>query len=276
MNTVEIKNLTKRYNDFVLDDISFDIPTGSIVGLVGENGAGKSTTIGAILNTVSYDGGSISVFGNSNLDKSFDEAKQDIGIVIDGAAFPESFTIKDAKSVLKETYDKFNSKCFDGYIDTFNLPLKKKFKEFSRGMLMKFSIASALSHSPRLLILDEATAGLDPLVREGILDILNEYTRDEKNTILITSHIVSDLEKICDYIVFIHQGKLIVNEEKDLLMEKYALLKTDDIESIAPEAIVRKKKTSYGYDLLVQKDKIPSSFRTELTTLEDIVIFLSR
>ncbi len=276
MYSIEVKNLSKMYKDFTLKDVNFAVPTGSIVGLVGENGAGKSTTINSILGVCGYDEGEILVFGDSNRDDSFVASKQEIGAVIDGASFPESLTPNNIKSILKSTYNRFDGELFDDYLLRFNLDGAKRLKELSRGMKMKFSIAAALSHRPRLLVLDEATSGLDPLVRDDILNILNEFTRSEQNSVLFSSHIVSDLEKICDYIVFIHDGRLILFEEKDALMERYAILKTANIDDIPPDAIVRQKRTDYGYELLIKRDDISKAFVTEVTTLEDIIIFLSK
>ncbi len=276
MYSVEINHLTKRYKDFALEDVSFCVQKGSIIGLVGENGAGKSTTINAILGVCDYDEGEIKVFDKNNREDSFLASRQDIGAVIDGASFPESLTPNNIKSILKSTYQNFDGELFDSYLQRFNLNAAKRLKDLSRGMKMKFSITAALSHRPRLLVLDEATSGLDPLIRDDILDILNEFTRQEENSVLFSSHIVSDLEKICDYIVFIHEGRIVLFEEKDTLMERYAILKTARIEDIPTEAIVSKKRSDYGYELLIKRGEVSKAFVTEVTTLEDIIIFLSK
>lgn len=278
INAIEIANLTKAYKGFTLDNISLNLPTGTIMGLVGENGAGKSTTINLIMDTISADFGSVSVLGTSNKSKEFLGIKQDIGIVLDEANFPEVLNAKNINSIMKATYERWNEQTYYDYIKKFNLPPNKKFKEYSRGMKMKLSIAVALSHEAKLLILDEATSGLDPMVRDEILDVFNDFTRDETHSILISSHIISDLEKICDYIAFIHKGKLIISEEKDALIEKYAVIKLSQTQfaELPPQAIRGKKKTSFGYEVLVIKDKVSSAFATEKTTLEDIVLFMAR
>ncbi len=278
MNAIEIKNLTKSYNEFKLDNLNFNLPSGTIMGLVGENGAGKSTTIKLIMNAIAADSGTITVLGDSNKSKNFNEIKQDIGIVLDEANFPDVLNVKNINKIMKNTYKNWDEKTFFNYLESFDLPQNKKFLDFSRGMKMKLSIAVALSHNPKLLILDEPTGGLDPMVRDEILDILNEYTREENHSILFSSHITSDLEKICDYIAFIHKGKLLLCEEKDVLIESYAIARLSDGEflDIPEEAIAGKKKTNYGYDVLVQKDKINSAIETERTTIEDIVLFMAK
>lgn len=278
MNAIEVNNLTKSYGDFTLDNISFTLPAGTIMGLVGENGAGKSTTIKLIMDAAKADSGNISVMGTSNQSKDFTELKQDIGVVLDEAYFPEVLNAKNINKIMKSTYQNWSEDIYFGYIDRFNLPLDKKFKDYSRGMKMKLSIAVALSHNPKLLILDEATSGLDPMVRDEILDVFNDFTRDENHSILLSSHIVSDLQKICDYICFIHKGKLIMSEEKDVILNKYAILKLSaaDFESVPTEAIISKKKNSFGYEALVKKDEINSALKTEITTLEDIILFMAK
>lgn len=278
MNSIEVKNITKSFDDFILNDTSFKLPTGSIMGLVGENGAGKSTMIKLIMNTLKADSGEVSVLGVSNLSKEFTDLKQDIGIVLDEAYFPEVLNTKNINNIMKLIYKNWNEDSFFGYTKRFSLPLNKMFKDFSRGMKMKLSIAVALSHNPKLLVLDEATSGLDPMVRDEILDIFNEFTRDENHSILLSSHIISDLEKICDYICFIHKGELLLSEEKDLLLEKYAIIKLagNQIESLPTDSIVSKKKTSFGYEVLVQRDRINATFSIENTRLEDIILFMAK
>ncbi|MDD2504305.1 MAG: ABC transporter ATP-binding protein [Candidatus Neomarinimicrobiota bacterium] len=278
MKAIEIQNLTKSYGDFTLKNISFSLPMGTIMGLVGENGAGKSTTIKLIMDTVTADCGTISVLGMSNKSKEFTALKQDIGVVLDEAYFPEVLNAKNINSVMRASYQNWNEDVYFSYIKRFSLPLGKQFKDYSRGMKMKLSIAVALSHNPKLLILDEATSGLDPMVRDEILDVFNDFTRDETHSILLSSHIVSDLEKICDYITFIHKGSLMLCEEKDVIIDKYAVVKlsNNDFGTVPTDAIVRKKKTSFGYDALVLKEKINASLKTEHTRLEDIIIFMAK
>lgn len=278
MNAIEVKNLTKKLGSFTLDNISFNLPSGTILGLVGENGAGKTTAIKLIMNSFSADSGSVSVLGADNTSAKFKDIKQDIGVVLDEAYFPEALTADNINKVMKNSYKNWNEEVYYAYIKQFSLPSNKQFKDFSRGMKMKLNIAVALSHDPKLLILDEATGGLDPMVRDEILDVFNEFTRDEAHSIILSSHIVSDLEKICDYIAFIHKGKLVLCEEKDAILETYAIVKTTDASftALTPQSIVNKRKTAYGYDVLVLTEKISPAFILEKTTLEDIILFMAK
>lgn len=272
-NAIEIKNLSKKYKTFTLNDINLTLPTGTIMGLVGGNGAGKSTTINLILNYIKATTGEVFVLGQRNTDENFYKVKNDIGVVFDECKFPVSFNIKKLNSVFKNAYENWEEETFFSYCKRFDLPEKTNIKSYSKGMKMKISIAVALSHQAKLLILDEPTSGLDPMIREEILDVFNEFTRDENNSILISSHIVSDLEKICDYIAFINKGSLLLCEEKDKLLEKYAILKTDQAEDIPSEAIILKKSDT---EYFVNKELISSAFITEKTTLEDIIISFSK
>lgn len=278
MNAIEIKNLSKSYPGFDLRDINLALPTGSIMGLVGENGAGKSTTLKLIMNAISRDSGSVDVFGVNNQSNEFNAAKEDIGVVLDEAYFPEVLTPKNVGIVMKNTYRNWDDACYQSFLEKFRLPESKAFKDFSRGMKMKLAIAVAMSHNPKLLILDEATSGLDPIVRDEILDIFNDFTRDETHSVLLSSHIISDLEKICDYIAFIHNGRLLFCEEKDLLLEKYAVVKMSkvDFEGIPEEAVKGRKASKYGVEALVLKSAVSGVFNTEYTTLEDIILFLAK
>lgn len=278
MNAIEINNLSKSYPGFELRDINLTLPTGAIMGLVGENGAGKSTTIKLIMNAISRDSGSVKVLGVDNLSGEFIAVKEDIGVVLDEAYFPEVLTPENVGKVMKNTYRNWDDECYYNFLNRFRLPEKKAFKDFSRGMKMKLAIAVAISHKPKLLILDEATSGLDPIVRDEILDIFNDFTRDETHSVLLSSHIVSDLEKICDYIAFVHNGKLLFCEEKDKLLEEYAIIKMskDDFEKMPKEAVKGKKISKYGVEALVLKAAVSNTFSTEYTTLEDIILFLAR
>lgn len=278
MNAIEIKNLSKSYDGFTLSDISLSLPEGAIMGLVGENGAGKSTTLKLIMNAITRDGGSVSVLGVDNRSPEFGAAKQEIGVVLDEAYYPEVLTARDVGKVMAGTYKNWDAARYKQCLERFTLPEKKIFKEFSRGMKMKLAIAVALSHDPRLLILDEATSGLDPMMRDEILDIFNDFTRDETHSILLSSHIVSDLEKICDYIAFIHQGRLLLCEEKDVLLEEYAVLHLGrgELQAVPPEAVVGRRTSPYGTEVLVKKSEVSSAFKAERTTLEDIILFMAK
>lgn len=276
MDAITIKNLSRSYKDFHLDDINLSLPRGCIMGLIGENGAGKTTLINLIMNVIRRDKGSVAVLGVDNRSEGFRKIKEEIGIVPDEAYFPETLTARNVHNVMKYTYHNWREERYFSLLDHFSLPLKKSFRDFSRGMKMKLAIAVALSHDPKLLILDEATSGLDPVIRDEILDIFNDFTRDERHSILISSHIVSDLEKICDYIAFLHQGKLLFCEEKDRLLEKYAVLKVPRVKlhDIPAEALVGVKENDFGAGVLVRRELVSAAFPTEHTTLEDIMLFL--
>jgi ABC-2 type transport system ATP-binding protein len=278
MNALEITNLSKIYTDFSLDNISLSLPTGSIMGLVGENGAGKSTTIRLIMNTISRNSGEISVLGTDNRSEQFNRVKEDIGIVLDEAYFPEVLSARNINLIMKNTYRNWDEACYFEYLREFSLPDRKAISEFSRGMKMKLAIAVALSHDPKLLILDEATSGLDPIIRDEILDIFNDFTRDESHSVLLSSHIVSDLEKICDYIAFLHKGKLIFSEEKDRLLEEYSVVRLTKtaFEKIPPSAVKGKKETDYGIEALIQRNPALTHLKTERTGIEDIILFLAK
>lgn len=275
MNAIEIKGLTKSFGDFKLDSLDLTLPQGTIMGLVGENGAGKSTTINLILDIIKKDSGAITLLGKDNMD-NLHLTKQEIGVVLDDVGIPECLTPVQVGKIMKRTYSNWNQEVYDGYLNTFKLPLNKKFKEFSRGMKMKLGIAVALSHNPKLLILDESTSGLDPVIRDEILDIFCEFTRDETHSVLISSHIVSDLEKICDYIAFLHRGRLILCEEKDALKEKYAIVRcsVEQLADFEPSAIIGTKKNAYGVELLVQRDKIPNDVEKSTVDIEQLFIFM--
>ena len=278
LNAIEIRGLVKEYPGFRLDSLDLALPSGSIMGLVGENGAGKSTTIKLIMNAVHRDGGTVSVLGTDSRSAAFNEVKEDIGVVLDEAYFPEVLNASDVGRIMANTYRNWEPDTYEGYLQRFGLPRDKAFKDFSRGMKMKLAIAVALSHQAKLLILDEATSGLDPMVRDEILDIFNEYTRQEDRSILLSSHIVSDLEKICDYIAFLHKGKLVLCEEKDRLLDEYALVRLSHqrLADLPEGGVVGVENDPYGVRALVRRDMVPHDLPLEHTNLEDIILFLAR
>lgn len=278
MNAIDCRDLTKSYQDFTLDHITFSLPSGCILGLVGENGAGKSTTLKLLMNALSRDEGTVSLLGSDNKSPAFLQTKQDIGVVLDGACLPEVITPQELGKLMALTYTHWNQAQYEHYLDRFAIPRRKQFKNFSRGMKMKLAIAAALSHEAKLLLLDEATSGLDPMIRDEVLDVFNDFTRDENHTVVFSSHIVSDLEKICDYIAFLHKGKLILFEEKDRLLEEYALIKLSpqQLAELAPDALVGVKENPYGAEALVRRAQIPTDFIPEHTSLEDIILFLAK
>lgn len=278
MNAIEIKGLEKRYDGFQLGSFDLTLPSGCIMGLVGENGAGKSTTIKLIMNAIGRDAGEISVLGVDNRSAGFRDIKEDIGVVLDEAYFPEVMSARNVGKVMALTYKNWDAAAFEGYLKKFSLAPDKIFKDYSRGMRMKLAIAAALSHGAKLLILDEATSGLDPMARDELLDIFNDFTRDESCSILLSSHIVSDLEKICDYIAFLHRGRLVLCEEKDRLLEEYALVRLPEerLSELSEESVISRRASGYGTEALVLRGGIPAAIPTEHTSLEDIILFLAK
>lgn len=272
MNAIEIKNLCKKYKDFELDNLNLTLPSGCIMGLIGENGAGKSTTIKLILNILKKDEGSITILGKDSTKLN----KEDIGIVFDEVGISGSLNAKRINKVMKSIYKNWQEDVFFKLLDKFSLPKDKYFKDFSRGMKMKMGIAIAMSHNAKLLILDEATSGLDPVVRDEAVEMFSEFTRDENHSVLISSHIVSDLEKICDYIAFIHEGKLMLCEEKDRLYEEYCVVKcsAEDLNKIEPSAIIGKRENKYSVEAIVKREKAPIELNSSPIDIEQLFIFM--
>ena len=280
-NAVELKNVCKTYIDFELNDINFKLPKGYVMGFIGENGAGKTTTIKAMLGLVNIDGGSIFLLGEDMSMPMKDRRKkrimEHIGVVMDDAGFPEDSNIYDIEKIMKSCYATWDSARFNEYLDKFKLTRKKKIKEYSKGMKMKLKIAAALSHDCRFLILDEATSGLDPVARNEVLDIFRDFIQNEECSVFISSHILSDLEKICDYITFICRGRIVFSESKDRLIEKYGLLRCsrEDFESIDKEAVISSKVSAFNVEALVEKDKVNRAFIVDNAKIEDIMIYFS-
>lgn len=274
MNAVEVKDLTKKFEGFTLDKISFTLPAGCIMGLVGENGAGKSTTIKLLLDMLRKDGGTISILGKDEKRVS----KDDIGVVFDECRFHESFTAKDINQVLKSIFQRWNEQQFFDYLNRFEVPSNKKLKEFSRGMKMKISIAAAVSHDAKLLLLDEPTSTLDPVVRDEMLDIFYDFISDEQHSIIISSHIVSDLEKVCDYIAFMHKGKMILCEEKDRLLQECRLAQMSEAEfsAIDKDEIIGSRKTPFGITAVIRKAAAAQIRNTQPINLEDLFVYMIR
>lgn len=273
-NSIEIKGLCRKYPQFQLKDISFNVPCGTVMGFIGENGAGKSTTIKAILGLLNKGEGSIKVLGENAADLS-PAVKEKIGIVFDGLSFPETLNAVQLDKVMAGLYKTWNSEVFFGYMKRFDLPLKKKFKGFSRGMQMRLSIAAALSHDPQLLVLDEPTSGLDPVMRSEILDIFLEFMQDETHSILLSTHITSDLEHIADYITFIHKGELIFTQERNEMRDKYRILKCtpEDVERMDKADIIGMKKTRFTVEVLTDAaDKYPDIV-ADIPSIEDIMVY---
>ncbi|MCI9201390.1 MAG: ABC transporter ATP-binding protein [Lachnospiraceae bacterium] len=257
-NILELQQICKSFpkSNFILDKLSFSLPYGSILGFVGENGAGKTTTIGCILNTVRKDSGMVKLFGKEMRDTDTD-IREKIGVVYDGDNFPGFWSAKQLSQVMEGIYTQWDNALFQKYLENFHLPVKQKIKNYSRGMTMKLAIAVALSHHPQLLILDEATSGLDPIMRDEMLDVFLEFVQEESHSILLSSHITSDLEKVADYITFIHNGKLILTASKNDLVYHYAVMRCRESQFLAldPGDIIAYRKRDFQIDVLVDNGK---------------------
>ena len=276
--TIKVKNLNKKYEGFELKNISFEIPEGSIVGLIGENGAGKTTTIKSILNIINSEG-EIQVLGK-DIKQNEKEIKSKLGVVLDDSFLSEYLTPKKINSIMKNFYNTWDKELFENYIKLFKLPENKMIKEFSSGMKMKLKIATAISHKPQILILDEPTSGLDPVVRNEILDIFRQFiAEDEKRSILISTHITTDLEHISDYIMFIKNGEITLNLPTSEILENYGIVKCDekDFSKISKEDYEYYKKEKYQYEVLVNnKNSIKNKYgisTIDKASIEDIMLF---
>ena len=277
-NAIEIRNLTKRYDGFTLDNVSFAVPKGCIMGFIGQNGAGKTTTIRALLNIIKTDGGTIRMLGLDHIKDEYAVKKQ-IAAVFDELPFHESFNANHVNTMFKGLYGNWNEEAFFAYLDRFCLPRKKKIAKFSKGMKMKLQIATALSHGAKLLIMDEATTGLDPVVRNEILDIFREFIQDEDHSVLMSSHITSDLEKIADCVTFIDKGKILLTGYKDDILERHAVMKCTkaDLEAIPAADYISARVNDFGAELMVvdldaARRQYPE-FTFDHTTLEEIMLF---
>ena len=277
MNAIEITGLCKSYPGFALQNINLTLPSGCILGLIGENGAGKSTTIKLMLDMLRRDKGEIRLLGQDNRE-NLRLLKEDIGVVLDEVGLPACLNAVQVGKIMKKTFRNWDEAAFTGFLRKLSIPENKKFQELSRGMKMKLGIAVALSHQAKLLILDEATSGLDPIVRDEILDIFCEFTRDESHAILISSHIVSDLEKLCDYVAFLHKGQLLLCEEKDTLRERYAIIHctAEALARIPSSSIVGKRDSAYGVEAIVERTAIPANVAKNPVDIEQLFIFMAK
>ncbi len=273
MNAIEITNLTKKYNGFTLENLDLTLPGGYILGLIGENGAGKSTTIKLILDMIKRDGGSVKILGRDN-SKEIKLIKEDVGTVFDEVGIPECLNAVQVGKIMRGTFAQWNPVFYRGLLERLTVPIDKPFGKLSRGNKMKLGLAVAMSHNAKLLLLDEATSGLDPVVRDDVLDILNEFTRNEEHSVLMSSHIVSDLEKICDYIAFLHKGKLILFEEKDALLAEYGVIYCAEsrLSELDPTAIKHKKITPYGAEAIVKRSAVPSGTELSPISIEELFV----
>lgn len=277
-NVVELKDVTKDYGDFKLDQVSFTVPEGSVCGFIGQNGAGKTTTIKLMLDVIKADQGKIRLF-DENIEKDSARLREDIGVVFDEMGFHEFMTGRDINIMMKNIYKNWDEEMFFDYLKRFSLPSRKQCGDFSRGMRMKLQIAVALSHHAKLLIMDEPTSGLDPIVRNEMLQIFREFVIEEDHTILLSSHITGDLEKLADEVVFINAGKIVLSGNKDDILEKHGLLKCkkSELEKISAPLIVNVQPGTFGVEVLVNDrracEKLYPQMVIEPATLEDIMLF---
>lgn len=276
-NAIEMKGLTKRFPGFTLDGLNLTLPSGCILGLIGENGAGKTTAIKLLLGMLKPDEGSAHVLG-VDTGGDLQALKEDIGVVLDEPGLPHMLKAAQVDKVMGRIYKSWSSQDFTALLRRLAIPADKPYGDFSRGMKMKMGLAIALAHKPRLLLLDEATSGLDPVVRDDVTDLLLDFTRDEGHSILLSSHIVSDLEKVCDYIAFLHKGKLMLMEEKDTLLNEYVLLQCSlrEAEQIAPDAVIGRRDTPYGCRLILRRDAAPAGAALGSISIEELFIFMAK
>ena len=278
-NALELWHVSRRLGDFELRDVNLTLPKGCILGLVGENGAGKSTTIRLLTGELWPDSGTVSVLDAEPGGPDFRAVKERLGVVLDDAWFPEILNARQVGTMMAMTYESWDAELYESYLTRFTLPREKNFKDYSRGMRMKLAIAVALAHRPEVLLLDEATAGLDPIVRDEVLEIFREFSEAEDHAILISSHILSDLEKLCDYIAFLHQGKLLFCQEKDRLLETYGLFvgTRQQAEELAEDAVLAREDSGFGgVRAIVRRDAVPACLPLEKPTVEDIILAMVR
>lgn len=273
MNALELHGLEKHYPDFTLGPIDLELPGGTVCGLIGENGAGKSTTIKLILDMIDREAGTVKLFGQEEITPL---AKADIGVVMGGEGIPTCLTAPQVGQVMAGIYPNWDTDAYTELCRRFDLPENKRYGDYSTGMKMKQCLAVAFSHHPKLLLLDEATNGLDPVVRDELIDLLLDFVRDENHAILISSHIVSDLEKLCDTIAFLHKGKLLLCEDKDTLREEYALWHgtVAQLEELAPDVVVSQRVTPYGAEALVKRDGVPTGSALTPVSIEELFVLM--
>lgn len=277
-NILEIRDLSKDYGDFLLDKISFSLPRGVIMGLIGENGAGKSTTINCILNEIQKSGGEIRIFGKDHIADEI-EIRDKLGIVFDENHFPDIFSPSEIGRMMSGVYSRWEWPVYRQFLEKFELPEEKKIKDFSKGMKVKMAFAVALSHNAELLILDEATGGLDPVIRDDVLDMLLDFVQDESHSVLVSSHIISDLEKVADYITFLHKGKLVFTHEKDELIDNYGVVSCGAVifDLLDKSEIIAYRREEFQFKVLVKNRRKAAKEYPEAivspATIEEIMLF---
>lgn len=276
-NALEITGLCKQYEGFALRDVSFTLPSGCVMGFIGENGAGKTTTIKAVLNLIHRDAGSIRVLGQDNI-REERAIKECIGVVLEDGCFLNTMNARQVDVLMGKAYKNWHSEQFFDFLKRFGIDTGKKIKDYSKGMRMKVNIAAAMSHDAKLLLMDEPTSGLDPVVRDEVLDLFYDFMQDEGHSILLSSHITSDLDKIADYITFIHQGQIVLSEPRDMLLDTYGVLHctAEQLAALEPSAVRGKRMGAFGCEALVRRDGIPASWSVEPVNIEQMMLFLTR
>lgn len=276
-NALEITGLCKQYEGFALRDVSFTLPSGCVMGFIGENGAGKTTTIKAVLNLIHRDAGSIHVLGQDNI-REERAVKECIGVVLEDGCFLNTMNARQVDVLMGKAYQNWHSEQFFDFLKRFGIDTGKKIKDYSKGMRMKVNIAAAMSHDAKLLLMDEPTSGLDPVVRDEVLDLFYDFMQDEGHSILLSSHITSDLDKIADYITFIHQGQIVLSEPRDMLLDTYGVLHctAEQLAALEPFAVRGKRVGAFGCEALVRRDGIPASWPVEPVNIEQMMLFLTR
>ena len=274
---IEVKNLNKKFDTFELKNISIKVPKGKIIGLIGENGAGKTTLIKCLLNVMPYEYGEVLMFK----EPFKDEMKQDIGVVFDNAFINETYPVRDVNTIMKRIYKNWDSKLFFKYMKDYKIPLKKEIRKLSTGMKKKVEIATALCHKPKILILDEPTSGLDPVIRSEILDMFEEFVNETNNSILLSTHITSDLEHIADDVIFISNGEIIFDKPLKKIKEEYIILELtkEEFNEFNKKDIVRYKKNRLDYQVLITKNNMKDEYKKyikNITTLDDIMLLYIR
>ena len=277
MNAFEIKDLKLKNASFEFGEMTLTLPGGCIMGLVGENGAGKTTLIYLLLDIFHKDSGSITILGKES-HKDLSLTKQEIGVVTDEVGIPGCMTAKQVGKMMKHTFSHWNDAEYTRLLQKLSIPENTAFERFSRGMKTKLGIAIALSHNAKLLILDEPMNGLDPIARDEVLTLLYEFTRDETHSVLISSHLVGDLEKLCDYIAFLHKGKLLLCEEKDALLEEYGMIhcSAEELSAMDQNTVKYKRETPYGMDVIMVRREIPSEYTVTPITIEELFVFMAK
>lgn len=276
-NALEITGLCKQYEGFALRNVSFTLPSGCVMGFIGENGAGKTTTIKAVLNLIHRDAGSIRVLGQDNI-REERAVKECIGVVLEDGCFLNTMNARQVDVLMGKAYQNWHSEQFFDFLKRFGIDTGKKIKDYSKGMRMKVNIAAAMSHDAQLLLMDEPTSGLDPVVRDEVLDLFYDFMQDEGHSILLSSHITSDLDKIADYITFIHQGQIVLSEPRDMLLDTYGVLHctAEQLAALKPSAVRGKRMGAFGCEALVRRDGIPASWPVEPVNIEQMMLFLTR